>query len=85
MPPADIALLVMLAVGLVAGARWLGTRIERRGEAARRRDQGKRNAELEQRRLDEVCIECGRPVDPQKDVYENGAWWCVDCWRKLHE
>jgi hypothetical protein len=73
-----VAAVVVLAAGAV-GSKSLGARLEKR----RREKQGAKNAEQERRRLDEKCIECGEPVDPNVDVFERGNWWHRRCWREI--
>jgi len=82
----DLAILVGVAAilvigGAVIGGRSLGARLEKK----RRELQGKRNAELERRRLDEVCAACGEPVDAGVDLFERDQWWHRRCWRETVE
>jgi hypothetical protein len=78
----DIALLVGGAAVVVAVAALVGGRLGARGEAARRRRQGQRNADEEKRRLDEVCAACGTAIDPAHDVWDAGHWWHRTCFRE---
>ena len=82
MPGIDIALLVGGAVLMMAAAAVIGGRLGPRLEARRRRLQGERNAEQEQRRLAERCTVCGTSIDPTHDVWDVGRWWHGACYRE---
>jgi len=78
----DIALLVGGGILVVAVAAWIGGRVGPRAEARQRRLQGQRNAELEKRRLEELCAVCGAAVDPAHDLWDADQWWHQKCYRE---
>lgn len=78
----DIALLVGGAILMVIAAGTIGGRLGSRLEARRRRLQGQRNAEQEQRRLEERCTVCTAAIDPALDVWDAGRWWHRACYRE---
>src|SRR5215470_5763636 len=82
MPGIDIALLVGGAVLVVIAAGVVGGRVGSRLEARRRRLQGARNAEQEQRSLEERCAVCGSSIDPSRDVWDGDRWWHKACYRE---
>jgi hypothetical protein len=79
----DIALLVGAAILAVIAAGVIGGRLGSRLEARRHRLLGERNAEQENRRLEERCTVCSETIDPTHDVWDAGRWWHRACYREI--
>jgi len=85
----DVALLVGLIALGVGAVGLIGWRRRQRHAAERRRmalrEKGAENAKKAEIEEELVCVECGKPINPDTDLYigsvKNGAWWHRKCYR----
>jgi hypothetical protein len=78
----DAAVVLMVIGAALVGAGYYRShrRQTPKGRSAVRRGQGSRNAEEARAELELKCLECGKPVNSEEDVYAHGAWWHRDCY-----
>jgi hypothetical protein len=74
---------ILVGGAIILASIKLGPRLDRALAERRTKALGRRNAQDEALVLSHVCIECGRPIDPEVDIYDHGAWWHRSCWDKV--
>lgn len=80
-----IFLYLLLATGVGYGLYWSGKKLlEHRRQLNYDQLKGIRNAHLLKMKMEEVCVFCNEPVDPEQDAYEpKFGWHHGRCYVKL--
>ena len=80
----EAALLLFLSF-LVTGG--IGYGVQKWDERRTLRKQQLKGEENAKRLLREhlICFRCEKKVNPEVDAYQNGRWWCADCFKQVIE